>query len=93
MKNYRTILLSVLLTVLSCLILSCELGQESDDNQQDQTADGGDLGADNECESFSCPLQSVALTDVNPSSQTYEQDVAPADYLGWVSGWYFGHST
>ncbi len=33
------------------------------------------------------------LADVNPGSARYGQDVSPRDYLGKVSGWYFGHST
>ena len=35
----------------------------------------------------------LPLADMNPTSQTYQQNVAPTDYIGWVSGWYFGHST
>jgi hypothetical protein len=34
-----------------------------------------------------------SLLDVNPSSPTSGQPVAPRDYLKQVSGWYFGHST
>ena len=34
-----------------------------------------------------------ALTDVNPNSATYNQQVSPSDYLQQVSAWYFGHST
>ena len=34
-----------------------------------------------------------ALTDVNPNSATYNQQVSPRDFLGEVSAWYFGHST
>ena len=34
-----------------------------------------------------------SLTDVNSASSTYNQPVSPRDYLGQVSGWYFGHST
>lgn len=34
-----------------------------------------------------------ALTDVNATSETYQQMVSPQDYVGQVSGWYFGHST
>ena len=33
------------------------------------------------------------LTDVNPTSQTYEQQVHPDDHRGKVSAWYFGHAT
>jgi len=34
-----------------------------------------------------------ALEDVNPTSPTFEQAVSPADLIGQVSVWYFGHST
>lgn len=34
-----------------------------------------------------------ALTDVNPTSSTYNKDVSPRRYLGKVSAWYFGHAT
>lgn len=33
-----------------------------------------------------------ALTDVNSTSSTYNQEVSPRDYLEQVSGWYFGHA-
>lgn len=33
------------------------------------------------------------LMDVNESSSTYDQPVSPRDFVGEVSGWYFGHST
>ena len=33
------------------------------------------------------------LMDVNPTSDTYETTVSPRDYIGKVSGYYFGHST
>ena len=33
------------------------------------------------------------LEDVNASSATSGQLVSPRDYLGQVSGWYFGHAT
>ena len=36
---------------------------------------------------------SWALPDVNPTSPTFEQVVSPADLIGQVSVWYFGHST
>ena len=35
----------------------------------------------------------LVLTDLNPTSQTYQQTVSLADYEGRVSLWYFGHST
>ena len=34
-----------------------------------------------------------ALQDVNATSPTFEQVVSPADLIGQVSVWYFGHST
>jgi hypothetical protein len=33
------------------------------------------------------------LMDVNTNSATYQQSVSPRDFMGQVSGWYFGHST
>jgi hypothetical protein len=34
-----------------------------------------------------------ALEDVNDTSPTLGQDVSPRDFLGSVSGWYFGDAT
>ena len=34
-----------------------------------------------------------ALVDVNPTSDTYEQEVSPRQFQGQVSGWYFGQAT
>jgi hypothetical protein len=34
-----------------------------------------------------------SLEDVNPTSPLYGQQVAPADFEGQVSAWYFGHAT
>ncbi|MCO6458151.1 MAG: hypothetical protein J5I93_22835 [Pirellulaceae bacterium] len=34
-----------------------------------------------------------SLLDTNPTSPTHNQPVSPRDYLGQVSGWYFGHAT
>ena len=34
-----------------------------------------------------------SLTDINPNSPRANQAVAPHDYSGKVSAWYFGHST
>jgi hypothetical protein len=42
---------------------------------------------------LSCPFETSALTDTNTTSETYDACIAPEDYTGWVSGWYFGHST
>jgi len=33
------------------------------------------------------------LVDVNTTSPTYESVVSPRNYMGQISGWYFGHST
>lgn len=38
-------------------------------------------------------LPDFLLEDVNTTSQTYQQQISPRDYLGQVSVWYFGHST
>ena len=32
-----------------------------------------------------------ALVDDNPNSATFEEEILPRDYLGSVTGWYFGH--
>jgi hypothetical protein len=34
-----------------------------------------------------------SLPDVNSTSTTYGTDMSPRDFLGQVSGWYFGHGT
>ncbi len=34
-----------------------------------------------------------SLIDVNTTSATFDTPVSPRDYLGKVSGWYFGHAT
>lgn len=34
-----------------------------------------------------------ALEDVNDTSTTHTMDVSPRDYIGKVSGWYFGDAT
>jgi hypothetical protein len=33
------------------------------------------------------------LTDLNTTSDRFQDSVSPRDYMGQVSGWYFGHST
>jgi hypothetical protein len=38
-------------------------------------------------------LDVLAIVDVNPNSDTYNQKVIPLDYQGQLSGWYFGHAT
>lgn len=39
------------------------------------------------------PVPELSLMDMNPTSDTHGQMVSPRDYVGKVSGWYFGHST
>jgi hypothetical protein len=39
------------------------------------------------------PVAEFSLRDVNPESPRVGQDVNPRDYVGRVSGWYFGHSS
>lgn len=39
------------------------------------------------------PLPQFSLLDVNASSASANQPIAPADYLQEVSAWYFGHAT
>lgn len=34
-----------------------------------------------------------ALEDVNPTSATFGMAVSPRDYIGKVTGWYFGHAS
>lgn len=34
-----------------------------------------------------------SLLDVNATSSRFNQSISPRDYLGQVSGWYFGHAT
>lgn len=33
------------------------------------------------------------LQDVNPNSPTHGDTISPRNYLGQISGWYFGHAT
>lgn len=47
---------------------------------------GGGIGVGDLAPDFS-------LLDVNPASPTANQMVSPRDYLGHVTGWYFGHAT
>lgn len=39
------------------------------------------------------PAPDFLLLDVNPNSPTTGQDVSPRDYVGSVSGYYFGSAT
>ena len=34
-----------------------------------------------------------SLEDVNDTSHTHQETLSPRDYMGWISVWYFGHST
>jgi len=48
------------------------------------------------CEAVGDPDPSYregALLDVNDTSPTFNQYVLPEDYSGFISAWYFGHST
>ena len=38
-------------------------------------------------------MPAFSLLDVNAASGTYNHAVSPRQYLGGISGWYFGHST
>ena len=38
-------------------------------------------------------LLDFSLSDVNASSPRYGEAISPRDYLGQVSGWYFGSAT
>gem|GEM_PF-3123140 len=39
------------------------------------------------------PESDFRLLDVNTASPTYNTEVSPRDYIGKVSGWYFGRAT
>lgn len=39
------------------------------------------------------PVPDFSLIDVNTTSSTYNQAVSPRDYVGTMTGWYFGHAT
>jgi len=47
------------------------------------------------CAQEAAPVEAhpFSLEDVNPTSGSYGERVAPADYAGQVSAWYFGHAT
>lgn len=51
----------------------------------------GDLAAEGEAAADTIP--DFVVEDVNSTSATYEQQISPRDYLGKVSGWYFGYAT
>ncbi len=55
-----------------------------------QMLHGSDLlAAEGETE----PLADFSLVNVNPNSETFDQEVSPRDYLGGVSAYYFGGAT
>jgi hypothetical protein len=45
------------------------------------------------CSSSTDPMPDFVLLDVNPDSASHEDPVSPRDYLGHVTGWYFGSTT
>jgi len=55
------------------------------------TPDGSDSPPDQQAGDQALP--DFAVTDANPNSARYGENVSPRDYLGEVSAWYFGHST
>jgi hypothetical protein len=42
---------------------------------------------------FAQMVADFALLDVNPNSTTHNETVSPRDFVGAVSGWYFGQAT
>jgi len=38
-------------------------------------------------------VPAFSLVDVNDTSRTHQESLSPRDYAGWISVWYFGHST
>ena len=53
-------------------------------------ANGDDLGfLGGEGEGEDAPMADFSLTDINPTSSTYDQSVSPRQYQGEISGWYF----
>ncbi len=52
----------------------------------------GDPLADLDAEGEAGPLPDFALVDVNSTSGTFEQQVSPRNYIGEVSGYYFGNA-
>jgi hypothetical protein len=53
---------------------------------------GGDLLIA-EAEGSDGPVPDFELLDVNPDSDTFDQNVSPRDYLQQASGWYFGYAS
>ncbi len=51
------------------------------------------LQAEGESDISAEQVADFALVDENPTSATHQTAVSPRDYLGQVTGWYFGHAT
>lgn len=51
-----------------------------------------DLGGALQAEGESQPLPDFSLLDVNATSTTANQQVSPRDFVGRVSGYYFGNA-
>ncbi len=51
------------------------------------------LGAEPLEDRLMMTVPDFSLLDVNTTSPTYMQAVSPRQFMGQVSGWYFGHST
>ena len=51
---------------------------------------GTDWSAPGAAEGEGTPVADFALEDVNATSPSGGQQVSPRDFLGQVSGWYFG---
>lgn len=50
------------------------------------------------CTSIEAPDPNVAmpdftLIDSNENAASFDQEISPRNYLGSISGWYFGHGT
>ena len=48
---------------------------------------------DAEGEAAASQVADFQLLDVNETSSTFNQRISPRDYIGQVTGWYFGHAT
>lgn len=53
----------------------------------------GGVYLDAEAEDAAQRMPDFALLDVNSTSETYDQNVSPRDFLQQVSGWYFTYAT
>ena len=38
-------------------------------------------------------VDDFSLTDVNPTSATFDEPLSPRDFLDQATGWYWGHAT